>query len=104
MKEENIMSTSIQIQEKTKIKLKEPKKYKVIMYNDDFTPMDFVVKILMDIFKKSYEEAVTVMMTIHKGTKAVVGQYPYDIAMTKAKQAVNLARKEGYPFRVETEN
>jgi ATP-dependent Clp protease adaptor protein ClpS len=93
-----------QLADKTDIKLKKPKKYKVVMYNDDFTPMDVVVDILTDIFHKSYEEAVAIMMTVHKGNKAVVGVYSYDIAKTRAGKAVKIARELGYPFRVEVES
>ena len=94
------MAADTLLKNKSKTKIKEPKKYKVVMYNDDFTPMDFVVDILIHIFHKSNEEAVTLMLNVHKGTKAVVGTYSYDIAKTKAEQSMNLAREAGYPFRV----
>lgn len=94
------MAADTLLKNKSKTKIKEPKKYKVVMYNDDFTPMDFVVDILIHIFHKSNEEAVNLMMSIHKGTKAVVGTYSYDIAKTKAEQSMSLAREAGYPFRV----
>lgn len=87
----------------TKFKVKEPRMYRVVMYNDDFTPMDFVVEILMTIFDKSETEAFHLMYSIHRGVKAVVGTYIRDIAETKAAQAVKLAREEGYPFCVEAE-
>lgn len=89
--------------EKTKGKLKEPKRYKVVMYNDDFTPMDFVVYILVNIFRKGQEDAVNIMMTVHKEGSAVVGIYSYDIAKTRVKKADNLARKERYPFKIKIE-
>ena len=89
---------------KTKSQLKEPKKYKVVMYNDDFTPMDFVVDILKLIFKKEHQEAVDIMMQVHKGDKAVVGMYAYDIAMTKTQEAIHMARQNGYPFQVKVES
>lgn len=97
------MATSTSIKEKDKIKIKEPKKYKVVMYNDDFTPMEFVVYILVNIFKKSESDAVQIMMNVHTSGKAVVGTYSYDIAMTKADKATSLAREDGYPFRVKVE-
>lgn len=97
------MSTKSSVKEKTKTKLNVPKKYVVIMHNDDFTPMDFVVNILMEIFNKQYEEAVTIMMQVHKGNRGVVGTYSYDIARSKAERAMLLAREEGYPFRVTVE-
>lgn len=97
------MAISTSIKEKSKVKIKEPKRYKVVMYNDDFTPMEFVVFILMNIFKKSESEAVKIMMAVHKGGSAIVGVYSYDIAKTKAETAVRTAREEGYPFRVKVE-
>lgn len=97
------MGTKSSVKEKTKVKLNIPKKYAVVMHNDDFTPMDFVVSILMEIFHKEYEAAVNIMMMVHKGNKAVVGTYSYDIAKSKAEKAMSLAREEGYPFRVTVE-
>lgn len=97
------MSTKESIREKTNIKIKEPKKYKVVMHNDDFTPMDFVIYILVDIFNKKEDEAYKIMMTVHKGGKAVVGVYSYDIARTKAEIAMDAAREEGFPFKITVE-
>lgn len=88
---------------KENVQIKKPKKYCVIMYNDDFTPMDFVVLILMDIFHKEEREAVDLMLQIHEGTKAVAGVYSYDIAKTKAELSVKRARAAGYPFLVTVE-
>lgn len=97
------MPVNTQLSERTDTRLKRPKKYKVVMYNDDFTPMDVVVDILTDVFHKNYDEAVGIMMAVHKGNKAVVGVYSYDMAKTKAARAVKIARELGYPFRVEVE-
>lgn len=97
------MSTKSSVKEKTKTKINVPKKYVVVMHNDDFTPMDFVVNILMEIFNKQYEEAVAIMMQVHKGNRGVVGTYSYDIARSKSERAMMLAREEGYPFRVTVE-
>ena len=72
----------------------------VVMYNDDFTPMDFVVYILVNIFRKKQEDAVNIMMKVHKGGSAVVGIYSYDIAKTRVMKADTLARKEKYPFKI----
>ena len=92
-----------QLKENTNIKVKEPDLYKVVMFNDDFTPMDFVVEILITIFHKTYGDAIKTMMMVHKGNRAVVGRYAYDIAKTKVERAIKLARAEGYPFRVEVQ-
>lgn len=97
------MSTKSAVKEKTNLKIKIPKRYLVVMHNDDFTPMDFVVDVLMNIFQKKHEEAVSIMLQIHKGSRGVVGAYSYDIAKSKAEKAMALAREEGYPFRITVE-
>lgn len=88
---------------KEKTSLRKPSKYKVIMYNDDFTTMDFVIYILVKIFNKDNDEAFNLMMTVHKGGKAVVGIYSYDIAKSKVEKSLSLAESEGYPFRIKVE-
>lgn len=97
------MHLNYEIQNKNKSVIKEPKKYKVVVHNDDFTPVEFVIDILMMIFHKNQEEATNITMAIHKGSKAVVGTYSYDIAHTKKDHATMLAREEGYPFLVTVE-
>lgn len=97
------MAEEVKLTTNESMKLKEPGKYKVVMYNDDFTPMEFVVNILMDVFHKDQLEAMEIMMRIHKGTKEAVGEYVYDIARTKADICVRRAREEGYPFLVKIE-
>ncbi|MCI8662076.1 MAG: ATP-dependent Clp protease adaptor ClpS [Hungatella sp.] len=95
------MAIKEQVKEQAKSKVKVPKQYQVLIYNDDFTPMDFVVEVLMVVFDKEETAAVTLMMSIHKGSYAVAGVYPKDIARTKAAEAVQWARSEGYPLKVE---
>jgi Uncharacterized conserved protein len=89
------------IREQTKSRGKIPRQYQVLIYNDDFTPMDFVVEVLMQIFDKEEQAAVSLMMSIHTGSYAVAGVYPRDIAQTKAAEAVQWAREEKYPLKVE---
>lgn len=89
------------IKDQTKNKAKLPRQYQVLIYNDDFTPMDFVVEVLVRIFDKEEQAAVALMMSIHTGNCAVAGVYPKDIAQTKAAQAVQWAREEKYPLKVE---
>lgn len=89
------------IQEQTKTKIKLPRQYQVLIYNDDFTPMDFVVEVLMKIFDKDEVTAVKMMLDVHKGNYAVAGVYPKDLAKTKAAEAVRWAREEGHPLKVE---
>ena len=89
------------VKEQTKSRVKLPRQYQVLIYNDDFTPMDFVVEVLMQIFDKEEAAAVALMMSVHTGSCAVAGVYPKDIAQTKAAEAVGWARQEQYPLKVE---
>lgn len=86
----------------TDIALEEPTLYQVILLNDDWTAMDFVVSVLVQIFEKSNDEAVEIMLKIHKEGSGVCGIYPYDIAELKAKITLESAKESGYPLRVET--
>ena len=95
------MAAKEQIREHIREQIKEPKRYQVLIYNDDFTPMDFVVEVLIEIFDKEEAAAVSMMLDVHRGNYAVAGVYPRDIAATKAAQAVQWARSEGYPLKVE---
>lgn len=89
--------------EKTRIHIREPKHYRVIMHNDDFTSMEFVVEVLIDIFHKNAAEAERLMLTVHESGRAAVGAYPYDIALTKVQTALDRAKAEGFPFRMTVE-
>lgn len=88
------------VKERTDSRIKEPKQYSVIMINDDFTTMEFVVGVLVDIFRKDELTAQALMMNVHKNGQAVVGKYPYDIAYTRVKKALERAKEEGFPFRM----
>lgn len=92
-----------QLREREKSNIREPQRYKVIIYNDDFTTMEFVVMILMQVFFKTEEDANTLMLQVHHSDKAVVGIYSYDIAVSKARKATNMAREKGYPLRLTVE-
>ncbi len=92
-----------QVKDKSKPDVREPKMYKVIMLNDDFTTMEFVVDILITVFDKDPVTAEELMMQVHRGGRAVVAVYPYDIAVTKVKTAMERAKAEGFPFRMLTE-
>lgn len=94
------MATAGSLKEKSESRVKEPKQYRVIMLNDDFTSMDFVVGILVDIFHKDPISAEQLMMQVHKGGRATVGVYPYDIAVTKTTMAMDRAKEQGFPFRM----
>jgi len=86
--------------ERQRTNLKEPRRYKVTIYNDDFTTMEFVVKILKVVFFKSEAEAEALMLQVHHSDKAVVGIYSYDIAVSKVAKATQMARNEGFPLRL----
>ena len=79
--------------------LKKPPMYKVIMFNDDYTPMDFVVKLLMKYFQHDEDRAHAIMMNIHQQGVGVCGIYPRDIAESKVIQVQAHCRKEEYPLR-----
>lgn len=87
----------------TRILTREPRRYNVIIWNDDFTPMDFVVYILVDIFGKDPAEAEALMLAVHHSSKAVAGTYTCDIAHSKADKATRIARSEGFPLRLTCE-
>ncbi len=97
------MATQGSVKERTRNKLMEPKQYKVIMHNDDFTTMEFVVEILIDVFHKSQADAEKIMLFVHEKGQAVVGKYPYDIANTKILESSRRAKKQGFPFRLTME-
>ena len=77
----------------------EPPMYRVILINDDYTPMDFVVEILVTVFHKSLEVASEIMMNVHKRGRGVCGVYTYEIAETKTETVHRLAEENGYPLR-----
>jgi len=80
-----------------------PKKYKVYLLNDDYTSMDFVVDILISIFHKSYEQAESVMLDIHKKDRGLCGLYTYEIAETKVMQVLKRAKESGFPLKATME-
>lgn len=89
--------------ERHRTDLREPRRYKVTIYNDDFTTMEFVVKILTQVFFKSEAEAEALMLKVHHSDKAVVGVYSYDVATSKVRKATTMAREEGFPLRLTVE-
>jgi len=92
-----------QLKERQRTNLREPRRYKVIIFNDDFTTMEFVVMILVQVFLKSQAEAEALMLQIHHSDKAVVGIYSYDIAVTKTRKATTMAREQDFPLRITVE-
>ena len=101
---ENTMpSTDIQLDEKIKIKVSEPKNWKVILLNDDTTPMEFVIAVLMDIFKHTNDSATDVTMQVHETGSGIAGVYSFEIAEAKAVEATQLARANGHPLQIKLE-
>ena len=96
-------ATDIKLDEKIKQKVVEPKKWKVILLNDDHTPMDFVVGILTQVFKHSEEGARDITLQIHQQGSAIAGTYTFEIAEAKAVESTNLARASGFPLQIKLE-
>jgi len=80
-----------------------PRMYKVLFHNDDYTTMEFVVEVLMTVFRRTRVEATRIMLTVHTGRAGLAGVYTREIAETKADQAMDMARGRGYPLLVTTE-
>ena len=89
------------VRNRTNVDLREPRRYKVIIYNDDFTTMEFVVHILNSISYKSPSVAEALMLDVHERGSAVVGVYSYDIATSRVRKATMLAREQNFPLRLE---
>lgn len=88
---------------KDRIDITYPDTYQVLMLNDDFTTMEFVVLVLTRVFRHSVQRAEQLMMQIHEQGLAVVGQYTLDIAQTKVSKVMRMAKDEGYPLRLKIE-
>ncbi|BBO80566.1 ATP-dependent Clp protease adapter protein ClpS [Desulfosarcina ovata subsp. sediminis] len=95
--------TEEQISSKTRDETREPPLYRVLLHNDDYTTMEFVVEILMYVFNKSPEAATAIMMNVHRRGVGVCGVFSYEIAETKVDTVHNLARESGFPLRCSME-
>lgn len=89
------------VRDRTHTNLREPRRYKVIIYNDDFTTMDFVVLVLTSVFFKTHIEAEKLMLKVHQCGSAIVGVYSYDVAASKVRKATMMARDQNFPLRLE---
>jgi ATP-dependent Clp protease adaptor protein ClpS len=87
----------------TKVKLKTPSMWKVLLHNDDYTPMDFVIAVLVQVFHKGEEEAHALALTVHNQGKANIGLYTKEVALTKVSQVERIAREEQHPLKVTAE-
>lgn len=84
---------------RTRIKTRKPALYKVLMLNDDYTPMEFVIHVLERFFSKSREEATRIMLHVHRRGVGVCGVFTYEIAETKVTQVMDLARQSQHPLQ-----
>jgi ATP-dependent Clp protease adaptor protein ClpS len=95
--------TEEQLGSETRDETLEPPQYRVLLHNDDYTTMEFVVEILMYVFNKSPESAAKIMLNVHQKGVGVCGSYSHEIAETKVDTVHNLARESGYPLRCSME-
>lgn len=91
------------VRERSRTDIDEPRPYKVVFHNDDFTTYDFVVKVLMLVFFKSKFEAERLTIEVDRKKSATVGIYSCDVAKSKTEKAVKMARSEGFPLRITCE-
>ena len=84
-------------------KTKRPPFFKVVLLNDDYTPMDFVIYVLKDVFHKGHEDAVSIMMDVHQKGEGVCGVYTRDVAETKAEMVITISRQSEYPLQCRVE-
>ena len=96
-------STDVVIDEKVKVVISEPKRWKVILLNDDSTPMEFVIGLLVEIFKHSVDAAQDIMLQVHETGSGVAGVYSFEIAEAKAVEATNEARTNNHPLKIKLE-
>jgi len=89
----------IQVITRTSPKTQKPQPYKVLLLNDDYTPMEFVVQVLEEVFNKGAEDAFTIMMHVHQKGVGVCGVYTFEVAETKVSQVMDMARDNGHPLQ-----
>jgi ATP-dependent Clp protease adaptor protein ClpS len=91
------------VKERPVVKSKEPTQYKVVLLNDDYTTMDFVIQVLEEVFQRSPAEAYRIMMHVHVNGRGIAGVYPWEIAETKVQTVTSMAREAGFPLRAALE-
>ena len=91
------------VKERVRTKKQEPKLFKVLLLNDDYTTMEFVIQILENVFQKSPAQAYRIMMAVHLGGHGVAGIYPWEVAETKVETVISQARGAGFPLKAVTE-
>lgn len=93
------MSNEIEIELNEDLEVEEPKKYNVFLLNDDYSTMDFVIDVLVKVFRKTNSEAETIMLNIHNNGKGLCGFYSFEIATTKVAQVKTMSREKGFPLK-----
>jgi len=91
------------VKERAKTKKADPRLFKVILLNDDYTTMEFVVSVLETVFQKSPAEAFKIMMSVHVNGRGIAGVYPWEVAETKVDTVTSLAKGAGYPLKAVAE-
>ncbi len=86
-----------------RVRLKKPDMYKIVLLNDDYTPREFVVWVLMKVFYKSEHESLKIMLDAHTSGKSMIGVYTLDVARTKVMQVDKLAEQNGHPLKCDLE-
>lgn len=99
MSEPNIPDQHTSLAVKPKSKTQRPPMYKILMLNDDFTPMEFVVHVLERLFSMTHAQAIEIMLTVHRKGVAVVGVFSHEVAETKVAQVMELARRQQHPLQ-----
>lgn len=92
------------VRERVEDRIKEPTLYNVVLLNDDYTPMQFVIDVLEGLFQKSPSEAYQVMMQVHLNGRGIAGVYPWEVAETKVDSLITLAREAGHPLQATIED
>ena len=95
--------TGVVTETRSKPKLKRPKLYKVILHNDNYTTMEFVISVLISVFHKSASDAMAIMLHVHHRGAGVAGVYTYEVAEAKVQKTLQLAREAQYPLLVTME-
>ena len=95
--------TDIQLDEKIKVTVTEPKRWKVIFLNDDTTPVEFVIQLLTQVFRHTENTAKDITMQVHETGSGIAGVYSFEIAEAKAVEATQLARVNGFPLQIKLE-
>lgn len=99
MSDPKIPDDQIELVAKPRAKTQRPPMYKVLMLNDDFTPMEFVVHVLERLFNMTHAQAIEIMLTVHRKGVAVVGVFSHEVAETKVAQVMELARRQQHPLQ-----